>query len=378
MKSLTVNRVLAAAAAIAFAACGSSSSNKSGNVLLTASGEVLALGGYGFPPATPDDVAFVDGWELKFTKVIVVFDHVRLSQNPDRSPTDQSQTGPVVAQVNGPWMVDLHKGGPLPGAGGAGEQAVAITTITGDFDPAQRYAFSFDTVRASAAATNVNVDAADFADMVANQYTVLFVGTATWKGNAPGVTCTSTDAGYNFGAVPTVVNFRFGFVSPTSYINCQNPANDPATPFAGEEHQRGISIKQNQTTTAQATFHTDHLFWESFVHDSPLHFDQVAARFVGVGNPMATLNDLVGLDFTAFTDKNGAALPWRSCLPTYTPGTGTQMHFDHLTVPFVLNGADPAAALRDYRDFTTYSESTFGHLNADGLAFVQRNYPSPP
>jgi hypothetical protein len=376
MSSSKATRLLAATAAIALAACGGSS-QKSGSVLVTASGEALALGGYGFPPATADDVAFVDGWEVAFTKVIVVFDHVRLSQNPDLSPTDQSRTGPVVAQVNGPWMVDLHKGGPLPGAGGAGEQAVAITTITGNFDPTQRYAFSFDTVAATPSATNVNVDAADFTDMVSNGYTSLFVGTATWRGDAPGVTCTNTNGAYDFAALPTVVNFRFGFTAPASYINAQNPKNDPATPFAGEEHQRGINIPEGATTTAQATFHTDHLFWDSFLHDSPLHFDHIAARHAGEVNPTATLADLVGLDFTAFTDKNGVALPWRACVDTFTPGTGAQMHFDNLSVPFALNGPDPGVALRDYRDFMTYGLSTFGHLNADGLTFVQRSYPSP-
>jgi hypothetical protein len=55
-----------------------------------------------------------------------------------------------------------------------------------------------------------------------------------------------------------------------------------------------------------------------------------------------------------------------------------RMRFNRLTVPYVLNGTDPAAALRDYRDFMNYNQSTQGHVNADGLCFVQRNYPSPP
>src|SRR5579859_6998892 len=104
------------------AGCGSSN-GKGGTVQFTASGEVLALGGYAFPPANPMDPAFADGWEVRFSKLIAVFGKVTLSENPDTSPTDQSQTGKVVAEIDGPWAIDLHKGGPLAGKGGVGEQA---------------------------------------------------------------------------------------------------------------------------------------------------------------------------------------------------------------------------------------------------------------
>ena len=53
-----------AAVVVAAAACGGAGSpSGGGTVQLTASGEVLALGGYVFPPVNPDDLAFVDGWE---------------------------------------------------------------------------------------------------------------------------------------------------------------------------------------------------------------------------------------------------------------------------------------------------------------------------
>lgn len=402
---------LASTVAAGIAACGSSSSGSGGNqtcyppasglgsglvtftppcdpgaggILLTASGEVLALGGYAFPPATPSSVAFVDGWEVKFTKVIVTFDHVTLASNPDLSPSDQSRTGPTVAQVNGPWAVDLHKGGPLPGKGGSGEQAVPIAAIPNQnlngnaaFDPAQRYAFSFDVVPATASAQNVNLDASDvldYQDMIANGYTVLFVGTATFKGTS----CTAfAPPSYDFTTLPRVVNFRFGFKTPTSYVNMQNPDNT-GTPFAGEEFQRGIAVKGNTSTIAQATFHTDHVFWESFVHDSPLHFDQVAAQYVGAtGTPTALLADLAAVNFQAFTDKLGNALPWRTCIGTgYAPPGPGQMTFNSLGIPY-NPAASASQALRGYADFMSYDQSTFGHLNADGLAYVRRNYPSP-
>ncbi|MDB4964615.1 MAG: hypothetical protein JWN44_304 [Myxococcales bacterium] len=372
--------------AIAFlAGCGNTTSGGNGTVRFTASGEVLALGGYDFPPAAAGDAAFVDGWEVRFEKLIVVFDKVTLSEGPDTSPTDQSQVGNVVAQADGPWAIDLHAGGPLAGKGGSDEQAVEFAqalnmnkTGGGGFDPTVRYAFGFDSVPATAAATKINIAAgdADYADMVAKGVNVLYVGTATWKG---GASCTSTNAAYDFAALPTEVHFKLGFKTPTTYANCQNPDNDPAQGVGGEDHQRGVQIKDNQQVTAQVTFHTDHPFWESFTHDSPAHFDMLAAlaKKDASGKYNVTLDDTAGVNFTALKDATGAALPWRSCLADYTPpNSSAQMGFDSLTVPYNPAG-NPSTSMRDLRDFLTYNQSTQGHLNSDGLCFVKRNYPSP-
>src|SRR4051812_2336207 len=82
--------------------CSSSDTTTSGggNIQFTASGEVLALGGYAFPPATADDPAYVDGWEVSFSKLLVTIDHIILAENPDTSPTDQSKTGKTVAKLD--------------------------------------------------------------------------------------------------------------------------------------------------------------------------------------------------------------------------------------------------------------------------------------
>ncbi len=353
-------------------------------ILFTTSGEVLALGGYGFPPAGMDDPAFVDGWEVKFTNMIVTFDHVTISENPDKVPTDESMTDGAVARVDGPWAVDLHKGGPLMGKGGADEQAVAIAALTNQnlkgnapFDETKRYAFSFDQVAATSMAKNVNLDAdgmAAYQEMIEKGYTMMIIGTATWKGT----NCTSTVASYDFTKVPKTVNYRLGFKIPTTYINCQNPDNDPANAFAGEEHQRGIAIKPNASVVAQVTFHTDHTYWESFEHDSPAHFDQIAAHYVGMtGTPTARVEDFAGVAFTPFKDGAGTELPWRKCLESFTPPGNGAMSFDTKGVPVSASG-DPATAIRDFADYMTYNTSTLGHLNSDGLCFVKRNYPSPP
>ena len=97
----------------------------------------------------------------------------RSGPNPNESPSDQSQHGAQVAHVDGPFVVDLHKGGPLDGKGGGGEQALAIAALTNQndnggaaFDPIDDYGFGFSTVQAPSdgSAINVNLTADEQAD----------------------------------------------------------------------------------------------------------------------------------------------------------------------------------------------------------------------
>lgn len=380
------DETLALAIAALAIGCGNGAGN--GTVQFAVSGEVLALGGYAFPPASPMDAAFSDGWELRFSKLLVVFDKVTLSQNPDTAPTDQSQVGKLVAEIDGPWVADLHQGGPLIGKGGGGEQALPIAMIKSQnrnggagFDPTVRYAFGFDAVAATNSAIKLNVDAndPDWAEMVAKGWSVLYVGTATWKGDQGGSSCTTT-ASYDFTRLPRTVSFRLGFATPTTYINCQNPDNDPAAGLSGEKHQRGVQVKNNSQALVQVTFHTDHPFWESFAHDTPAHFDPLAAlaKKQSDGTYRVTLDDTIGVNPTAFKGPDGLPLPWRACQPGYTPpNLNAQMGFDTLSVPVNAAGS-PATSIRDYNDYLKYDQSTQGHLNSDGLCYVQRRYPSPP
>ena len=342
-------------------------------IWVTASGEILALGGYPFPPPTADAVAFVDGWDVRFTRLLVTLDHLTFSENPDSVPGDQSKAGREVARVNGPWAVDLHKGGPLPGKGGAGEQAVPIAAVTGQnangcapFDSTQRYAFGFDVVAASNGALNVNLDdegLADYADMIAQGYSVLYVGTATFKGTD----CTPTSPEFQIYPLNSgsQVNFRFGFRTRTSYLNCQNPDNQSAAPFQGEEYQRGLYVYDNKAAIAQVTIHTDHPFWDGTTHDSAPHFDPFAARYTGTSStPTAVVEDFVSVDYTDFADAQGNALPWRNCVgSSFTPPDTSSMHF--------LNTA--GVKLRNFAEFMTFNQRTQGHFNSDGLCYVRAN-----
>ena len=384
-----------------------------GAVLVSASGEVLALTGFQFPPADPSGTYMVDGWNVVLSEYITVLDHVVLWDNPNVVPTDQSQHGAVVAHAEGPWAVDLHKGGPLAGKGGGGEQATPVTVITNTdngspFDPAVTYGFGFSTVAApSSGAYNVNLDSSeadDYAYMVANGYSVLYVGTATWAGGAgnPLGPCTQTNvnagaiarpgdggseagtaasvaSGYDFTLMPPTLQFRMGFSTPTDYVNCQNGTDFMGIPgVAGEDHPRGVQVA-TQAVVAQVTIHMDHPFWESFAENSPLHWDQVAAQYAGAsGIPVVHTEDMKGVSFLGFTDSSGAALPWRNCSgQNYTPPGNGQMNFDPLTVPVDPNATDPSKALRDYFDYMRYTQATQGHLNSQGLCFIARRYAAP-
>jgi hypothetical protein len=396
-----------------------------GGFVVTISGEVNALSSYPFPPFDPSQTWMVDGWNWRIDKYIVVIDHVVLWADPNLSATNQSLHGGQVAHADGPFVVDLHKGGPLAGVGGGGEEALALTTLANQndnggasFDPTVTYGFGFSTVQAPAdySAINVNLDeteAADYAYMAEGGFSVLYEGTATWAGNQTGTasgfngTCTQTTTnappvnegddggagdggvaggGYDFSKLPQTMTFKLGFSTPTNYVNCVNYTVSVET----NTTVRGVQTSPSQSVIAQVTVHMDHPFWESFAENSPVHWDQIAAQYIGVDNPEAQMKDLVGVPFDPFTDKLGNVMPWRSCAPAslYTPPSNGAMSFSTLDVPQNPKGVctgvtgvdsskDNCPAIRDYYDYIRYTQSTQGHLNSQGLCYIDRQFPAP-
>jgi len=303
-----------------------------GKIYVTASGETLSLVGFPFPPAeSPNDTFMVDGWSFSIEAYITIFSAVTLWQDPDTSTSNQSLHGAQVEQLNGPFVVDLHKGtsaGPvIAGQGGGGEQATPIGVLSPPYQDTP-YAFGFSTIQptsipaASGSGTdpynafNVNLDASENAYydfMVQNGYSVLYVGTATWLGSSdvqggswvnsasgpqpspapaseeepPGSYCTETTVTpqYDFEQppFPAKMDFWLGFSTPTNYVNCQNGTEFPGQPGVNpnEDHPRGIQVSTTQSEPAQVTIHMDHPFWESFAENSPLHWDNIAAQFAG-------------------------------------------------------------------------------------------------
>jgi hypothetical protein len=398
-----------------------------GAVYVTISGESNALTGYPFPPKDfTQDTYMFDGWQFVIHEYIVNVDKVALWSNPNLSPTDQSMHGNQVAHLDGPFVVDLHKGGTLVGQGGAPEEATPLGVIleqndngNASFDPTATYGFGFSTVQASYDAYNVNLDSSELADfdlMVQKGYSVFYSGTATWMGDQSPYGCTQTnagagpsagladagdggaeptyvDGGYDYTRMPKSINFKLGFATPTNYVNCQNMTLQ-GTPNPNEDYPRGIQVSSSQSTIAQVTVHMDHPFWESFAEDSPVHWDQIAAQYVGVdagstGIPEARTEDMIGVPFYAFTDHTGTPLPWRNCAGSYyTPPGNGQMAFSTLSVPVNPQGTCSGQlnvdytkancpSIRDYYDYIRYTQSTQGHLNSQGLCFIDRQYPAP-
>jgi hypothetical protein len=395
-----------------------------GAFYVTISGESNALTGYPFPPADfGTDTYMVDGWRFEIFEYIVVVDKVTLWNNPNHDPTNQGDLSGMqkIAHLDGPFVVDLHKGGKIVGQGGAPELATPLGAITsqndnggGSFDTSggTTYGFGFSTVSASYKAYNVNLDSnqeADFALMVEKGYSVLYVGTATWRGDDPSnpYPCTQTQAGagfvaeagadaasgYDFTRMPQSMTFKLGFATPTNYVNCQNMSLQ-GTPNPGEDYPRGVAASPNQSTIAQVTVHMDHPFWESFQEDTPVHWDQIAAQYVGVidagaSGPVAHTEDFIGVAFHPFLDSTGTPLPWRNCVGmNYTPPGQGQMFFSTLSVPIDPQGTctgkvgvdstqDDCKYIRDYYDYIRYTQSTQGHLNSQGLCFIDRQFPAP-
>lgn len=376
-------------------ACSSDDASTNPDLTVTISGEGAALTGFAFPARSENDLAFVDGWEVRFDRILVTVDTITLSDGPDTSPTDQAQTGRVLARARGPWAVDMTRPGAVTnihpststrsleaqnsllaaeGKDPHAQQLVHFQSLDSnqELDPSTRYAFGFDIVGASPDAKLTNLDAAaqsDYAEMQAKGLSVLYVGTATFKG----IDCKSSDATYDFTRLPKSVKFRLGFHSPTTYENCQN-TDLRGRAFDGEEAQRGVQVKENGSTVAQITLHVDHPFWNTVDHDAAeLFFDQMAAAADEDGNLVT--DDLAALDFTSFKDRAGSALPWRSCVADKPPRPGTRS-FDPGSV--TVNPSAPASlALRNYGDYVRYQQSTQGHLNADGLCAIRRNFDAP-
>jgi hypothetical protein len=243
-----------------------------------------------------------------------------------------------------------------------------------------RFAIGFDFVPAAETVFKVNLDAgaaADYAEMVRDGCVVFYAGTATFKGDKTNPSCYPDDRK----AFPDEVKFRFCFRSPTRYLNCQNPDNDPGQPLASEAHQRGLAAVVGSQVMAQIDLHVEQPFWDSVARGSPAHFDQFAARAVGkAGMPTVTLDDTTGVDFAMYQDAQNHPLAWRYCVePTTTahPKFTGPMAFDAGTVPRAAAGGDPSAGLRDYRDFATYEQSTQVYMNGGGACFAKRSYPSP-
>ena len=182
MKML-VPTLVAASMVLATAGCGSDNGTPDGGIAktftppftpssapidksirVTFSGETFGVDGLPYPNSCPsgggEALFFVDGWSVSFDEYLVVVDNIRL--NATAGNVIQTEVGSLVASsTGGPWVLDMHKPSGFVGADGE-EPAGALYLFTGpssggSFDPAVKYAFSYDVVQAKAGVVNVNL-----------------------------------------------------------------------------------------------------------------------------------------------------------------------------------------------------------------------------
>jgi hypothetical protein len=326
------------------------------NVTVTGEGE--AQNGFDYAATPPmGERVFVDGWELRFRRVITTVSNVRLNR-PGTTPSDQSMVGAAVYTSPRAFAFNAAKTGSI--TRGDGETSIPLMVIPsadggGALDPMVRYAFSFDLVAASAAATNVNLDEGDvtaYEEMLRKGWTWLFEGTATYRGTAP-------MAGSAAASFPTTIAFRFGFGADARYINCNNPDN-------GGDDLPGVAPNANNAVTAQITLHIDHLFWGALgAEDPPLRFDHIASRARGTGAMgEVTMDDLMGVVPTNLRDRMNRAVADRGGQTMgYTARDPNSLSFD-------LGGN---TGLNDLRDYLAFSQRASGHLNSEGLCAIRPN-----
>ena len=352
------------------------------SIRVTFSGETFGVDGLPYPSSFTScdnltDPYFVDGWSVFLDEYLVVIDNIRL--NATAGNVDPTNVGAAVAtSTGGPWVLDMHKPQGFVGKDGT-EPAGALYLFTqtgngGQFDPAVKYAFSYDVVQAKSGTVNVNLTDAqvtsDFQTMVTKGYSKFVRGRAVFAGT-PGFTG-NTAADSKFRAIPSTIYWVFGWDDHGSAINCINPdfGLDDTDPAA-----RGVQVSPTGAVIAQVTLHVDHIFWDKLrIEGTPLRFDPVAVWF-NSGNSATNPLDLATLGKplnTTFSD--GTALPDRAtqqptadCVPANDQPNPAQVVLDPAGVP--------ASAVSNLADFLAFAGQSQMHLNADGICFITGQQP---
>ena len=359
------------------------------SIRVTFSGETFGVNGLPYPgncAGGANALFFVDGWSVSFDEYLVVVDNIRL--NAQAGNAVQTNVGaPVATSRGGPWILDMHKPQGFVGADGE-EPAGALYLFTGpdsggSFDPATKYAFSYDVVQAKAGVVNVNLTDSqvntELALMISKGWTKFVKGHATITDALAGYPGdTALDA--KFKAMPRTVYFTFGWDDHDCAINCNNPNfNLPEDDPAG----RGVQVTQTGAVYAQVTLHVDHIFWDQLIiHGTPLHFDQVAAWATSANSNPATplamdqLNHPLAATFSDGTPlpDRGPTQPTSACYDGSFQPNPAQLTF-HLTGSA---GSVPATVVKNLSDFMAFSGQSQMHLNADGLCYNTGQHAADP
>jgi hypothetical protein len=258
MIKFTITCLLTLLSVFIAAGCVSEDTAGEGSLTLEVSGGEALRTGF---PYTENGIttAFVDGWQLQFTKYVIVIGDVVFSQQDDASE---------VERWAGPMVLDL-----------AQSATGSETLCTANNLPARRLDLGFSLLAPTAQTVSVGVNADDIALMVQNGWSFLVAGKAV-----------NLEKG-------RTVQFRIGLPISAVYSNCIN----------GKDTTQGISIEAGKNIGAYIYAHAIHLFWDTLASgDEDLRFDAFAAMAGDDG--LVTEEELKNQDLTDLRDENGDPL----------------------------------------------------------------------
>lgn len=276
--------------AMLLAGCVSEDLAGQGSLTLEVAGGAAVRDGF---PYTEGDVlyAFVDGWELSFTKYVITVGNVVLSDPDD---------GTIEGEWVGPKALDLAA------SATAAEDLVTLTDL-----PARRLDLAFDFVVPTAASASDSADPDDIAEMSENGWAFLIAGEARRDGE--------------------VVAFRYGLAAGMHNYECIN----------GKDKTRGIAIEANKTIGAYLYAHAIHIFWDTLgTGNEDLRFDAMAA--VAGDDGLVTEEELALQDLTDLQDADGEPMLDENGYALYDDA-GLLPYNQHSLLDFVVYAARSSA-----------------------------------
>ncbi len=234
-----------------------------GGILVTASGEALAISGFPFPPDDPGiDTLMVDGWNFTLEAYISVFDHVTLWDNPDtRSDAISRSTARWSPTPTARGSSTCTRGDVSPARGAAASRRRRSSRFSQKDDgmpPSTRrstYGFGFSTVQAPGdyARHQREPRCERVGRLRAAWSRTVTAFSTSGPRPSPGPPArpppcrarrtADGGAGYDFTQLPPTIDFRLGFSTPTNYVNCQNGTDfQNQTGLSGEDHPRGVQV----------------------------------------------------------------------------------------------------------------------------------------
>ena len=267
--------------------------------------------GYQFPPANAGDPAFVDGWDVHFTRLLTTVDNITLSNGPDVSPGDQSLHGARRRQGDRPLggrpgaqRSELPAGQGRPGRGGGADRGALTPEL-----PAGEQRRLRHQRRESLRLRLRRRSRDDERDERQPGHGRAWPTTRRWR--RKGARCSTSARRRSKGrrpaaparrqlrrrhpAIPPSTVRASGRSRATSCRSASASSRRPRTSTArtpttirrwrsrARSMSAGSSSRPTRSVVGQVTIHTDHPFWDSVLHDSPAHFDQFAARVAGMG-----------------------------------------------------------------------------------------------